>query len=146
MNNHQLKNDILHLNNWYHKLIYIVGDYTKNAKTLENLSVYKHINFNLLLSEKLLNIPRNKYPLYVEEFLEDYLEDQSNIYVLEMIDILFDPALQVHPLRLLENLSKTYSLIIIWPGKYFDSQLSYAEYGHPEFFSCKDFEGKVYVI
>ena len=146
MNNHQFKNDVLHLDTWYHKLIYIVGDYTKNTKTLEKLIDYERINVNLLLSEKLLNIPRNKYPLYIEEFMEDFLEDKSSIYILEMIDILFDPALQVHPLRLLENLSKTYNIIVIWPGKYVDNQLSYAEYGHPEYFSCKDFEGKVYVI
>lgn len=146
MNNHQFKKDILQLSDWYHKLIFLVGDYKKNTKTSEFINGYELINVNPLLSEKLLNISQSKYPLYIKDYMEDFMLDQSKIYVLEMIDILFDPALQIHPIRLLENLSKAYKLIVIWPGEYSNSQLSYAEYGHPEYFSCKDFEGKVYVI
>lgn len=143
MNSGSLANHINQFDAWYHKLVFLVN---KNINTtIPLLDQYEKIDVNRILSESLISIPKPKYPMYINEILEKVLKDQESIYVLQHIDILFDPALQINPVRLLENLSKTYKLIVEWPGRYIDGQLIYAEYGHPEYFYCQDFEGKIHV-
>jgi len=145
MNIHSLNSDINELHSWYHKLIFLVDKNENLHKTIPLLDEYKKVNVNRLLSENLVSLPKQKYPMYVEDILMQFLKDKEEIYILQHIDILFDPILQIHPVRLLENLSKTYQLIVEWPGMYVDGQLVYAEFGHPEFFICQDFEGKVFI-
>lgn len=145
MNIHSLKSDINELHSWYHKLIFLVDKNENLHKTIPLLDEFEKVNVNRLLSENLVSLPKQKYPMYVEDILMQFLKDKEEIYILQHIDILFDPILQIHPIRLLENLSKTYQIIVEWPGMYVDGQLVYAEFGHPEFFICQDFEGKVYI-
>lgn len=145
MNIHSLKNDIEQIGSWYHKLIFLVNRHENLHTTLPFLDKYEKVNVNRILSEDLVTVPKQQYPLYIDEFLSRNFRDKERIYLLHNIDILFDPVLQIHPIRLLENLSKTYPLIVEWPGRYVDGQLIYAEFGHPEYFICQDFEGKVYI-
>ncbi|PWA07894.1 BREX-3 system P-loop-containing protein BrxF [Pueribacillus theae] len=145
MNIHSLKKDINQFDAWYHKLIFLVDVNEKIKTEIPLLDRYERINVNRVVSEGLLSIPKQRYPMYVEELLKQVFKDIERIYLLQHIDILFDQALQIHPIRLLENLSKTYKLIVEWPGRYVGSQLIYAEHEHPEYFVCGDFEGKVYI-
>ena len=145
MNIHSLKSDINNFHSWYHKLIFLVNRNENLHTTIPLLDEYKKVNVNRVLSENLVSLPKQKYPMYVEDILMQSLEDNEGVYILQHIDILFDPVLQIHPIRLLENLSKTYPLIVEWPGRYVDGQLIYAEFGHPEYFTCQDFDGKVYI-
>lgn len=114
MNIHSLKSDINELHSWYHKLIFLVDKNENLHKTIPSLDEYKKVNVNRLLSENLVSLPKQKYPMYVEDILMQFLKDKEEIYILQHIDILFDPILQIHPVRLLENLSKTYQLIVEW--------------------------------
>lgn len=145
MNIHSLKSVINEFHSWYHKLIFLVDRNENIQTTIPLLDEFEKVNVNRVLSENLLSLPKQKYPMYVEDILVQSLEDKERIYILQHIDIFFDPLLQTHPIRLLENLSKTYQLIVEWPGKYVGGQLIYAEFGHPEYFICQDFEGKVYI-
>lgn len=139
----KLSNEIGKMDSHWHKLLFLCHTEVE-ARQIHNLSKNIEIlNLNLLLSKSLLEIPKAKYPMYVEEFVRALIPDPSKVYVLEHIDILFDPALQIHPIRLLENISKQMKLMVIWPGVYENGKLSYAESGHPEYFTCGDFEGKV---
>lgn len=142
---YSLKNYIQQFHNWYHKLIFLVNRNESLNTTIPLLEQYEKLNVNRVLSENLVSLPKQRYPMYVEEILRQPLKDKENVYILQHIDILFDPVLQIHPIRLLENLSKTYPLIVEWPGRYVDGQLIYAELGHPEYFICKDFEGKIFI-
>ena len=145
MNIHSLKNDISQMDGWYHKLIFIVDRNEQFHTRIPLLNDYEKVNVNRMLSESLISIPKQKYPMYIDELLEKVLKNKENIYILQHVDILFDPVLQINPVRLLENFSKTYKLIVEWPGRYVDGRLIYAEYGHPEYFVSDDFEGKVYI-
>jgi hypothetical protein len=42
------------------------------------------------------------------------------------IDILFEPSLALDPLRILQNISRVVSLVVLWPGTFVDNVLSYA--------------------
>ncbi len=127
----------------WHKLIFLCNRDGRFNTTIPIIDHFEKVNVNLILSQGLINKAENKYPLYVEEILLNTISHRNKVYLLQHIDILFDPVLQIHPIRLLENISKTYKLIVEWPGIYRDDQLSYAEYGHPEYFTCREFEGKV---
>src|SRR5699024_2454733 len=106
---------------------------------------FTKVNVNKIVSEKLLGISKQKYPMHVSDILLEALERRDDIYILNHIDILFDPQLKINPIQLFEQLSKTYKLIVEWPGKYNNHQLLYAEYGHPEYFVSADFEGKIFI-
>ncbi|MGF9964512.1 BREX-3 system P-loop-containing protein BrxF [Bacillus rhizoplanae] len=143
MDFHILKNKIEQMNSWWHKLIFICNDECMIENVVNLSSDIEVLNVNLVLSESLITISKNKYPLYVEEILQRKLNNPSKIYLLQHIDILFDPVLQINPIRLLENISKRNKLMVIWPGVYKDEQLIYAENGHPEYYASGEFEGKV---
>lgn len=143
MNLANLKIEIQQLKDQWHKLLFLSNNrefVNHLINTDKNIEV---LNLNLLLSEALLDIPKSKYPLYVEDIIRKLFHDSTKTYVLNHIDILFDPALQTHPIRLLENISKLNMLVVIWPGTFENGLLKYAESGHPEYFICSDFEGKL---
>lgn len=143
MNENRLKSEIQQMNHWWHKLIFLCNRNDQFDSRIPMTDGLKKLNVNLIVSQGLMHVAKNKYPLYAEEILQNAFCETDEVYLLQHIDILFDPTLQIHPVRLLENISKTYRILVEWPGGYEDNQLYYAEYGHPEYFSCRDFEGKV---
>ncbi|WP_445669135.1 BREX-3 system P-loop-containing protein BrxF [Niallia sp. FSL W8-0635] len=137
------KKEIQEMEQWWHKLIFLCNRNAQFNTKIPITEQFEKVNVNLILSQGLINLAKNKYPLYVEDILLEAITNRKKVYLLQHIDILFDPVLQVHPVRLLENISKTYKIVVEWPGKYEDDQLYYAEYGHPEYFSCREFEGNI---
>ena len=49
------------------------------------------------------------------------------------LEMLFDAALALNPLQLLQSLSRNVTLVVAWSGAYADGKLIYAEAGHPEY-------------
>lgn len=143
MDFHLLKNEIENMSSWWHKLIFICNVESIVDQIVSLNSDIEVLNVNLILSESLVSVSKNKYPLYVEDVMQQKINNSSKIYLLQYIDILFDPVLQINPIRLLENISKRNKLIVIWPGVYKKEHLIYAENGHPEYYSNSNFEGKV---
>ncbi|WP_338472804.1 BREX-3 system P-loop-containing protein BrxF [Niallia sp. XMNu-256] len=139
----KLKIEIQEMKSQWHKLLFLCDNRELINSSLSIHNYIKVLNLNLLLSKALLDIPKTKYPMYVEELVRGLFHDPLKIYLLQHIEILFDPALQTHPIRLLENISKQIKIIVVWPGTYENGKLNYAESGYPEYFTCADFEGKV---
>ncbi|HFT2185286.1 TPA: BREX-3 system P-loop-containing protein BrxF [Bacillus cereus] len=151
MDLYMLEKEITLMSNWWHKLIFMCA--SNEVGTMEirekiatlNEDIYT-VNLNLIISEALANISEEKYPLYVEEVIRETFDNPFKIYVLQHIDILFDPVIKINPIRLLENISKKSKVIVMWPGEYKNNQLVYAQEGHPECFLSGSFEGKVILI
>src|SRR5699024_12544364 len=99
----------------------------------------------LIVCVVLIVVPNNRSSFNVLNILQIQLSDIQKVYLYNRIDIVFVPSLQINPVRLFENLSKENKIIVTWPGIYHDGKLVYAEYGHPEYFTCDDFEGEVIV-
>lgn len=57
--------------------------------------------------------------------------------LLDNLEILFDTALEVEPLRLLQVSSRNRAIVASWNGSFRDGTLTYAEPGHPEFIQYK---------
>lgn len=140
-----LETEIKELNNRYHKLLFLCNRIKQFNTTIPVTETFKKINVNYVISEGLLNINQNHYPFHVESILRNVLNDKDKVYYLQHIDILFDPILKTHPIRMFENISKEYKLVVEWPGEFEEENLTYANHGHPEYFSCHDFQGKVII-
>jgi len=134
----RILNRIAHAAELYYRLILVVG--VSNAgktKALQGLQVQISaplINVNLELSRRLLDLSERQRNLQVPHMLEDILlESQSDIVLLDNLELLFDPALRQDPLRLLQGLSRKHTIIAAWNGDVKDDTLFYAESSHPEY-------------
>lgn len=146
MSIHLIKSELQLFDTRWYKIIYVCGniDYDKQFASAINIP---YINLNLRLSKKLQNIPKSNYPLQVGEKLNEIFNSyHAHALWLGNIEILFDKQLQQHPVRLLEQLSKRFKLIVSWPGEYDGNALIYATPEHPEYFICSEFEGKVITV
>lgn len=93
------------------------------------------VNLNLLLSEKLIDIPINKRNRMIGPCISEIIKNngEESILAINRFEMLFLPELQQDPIRLFEELSKARILLVFWPGKYQDGLLSYAEPWHREY-------------
>lgn len=105
------------------------------------------VNVNLELSKRMLELPRVHRPRVAEKVLKNLIaESTKQVLVLDNIEILFDTALQLEPLRLLQISSRNRTLVVSWSGNYQHSTLTYAQPGHPEFAQFKQVEGIVITV
>jgi len=90
------------------------------------------LNLNLALSRQLLEIPSPQRPTRAPIILVDLLAGHGPA-LLYAIELLFEPTLQLEPLRALKAASRSRILLALWPGTSEDGSLIYAEPGHPEY-------------
>src|SRR5690625_1282466 len=101
------------MGNWYHKLIYLVNRNEQFQSSIPLFNSFTKVNVNKIVSEKLLGISKQKYPMHVSDILLEALERRDDIYILNHIDILFDPQLKINQIQLFEHLSKKYKQILV---------------------------------
>ena len=121
----------------YHRLVLVVMADEEKVASLSNLTGQTGlavINVNLELSRRMLPLTTRQRALKAAAFMSDIVASvASEIVILNHIEILFDPALQQEPLRLLENLSRRKTIVALWPGTIQGSYLVYAEPEHAEY-------------
>jgi len=92
------------------------------------------INVGAQLGRRLAAIPQRQRHLQANSILRE-LADQhasSDVLLLDNIELLFDPSLQLDPLDLLKRHAHARRVVAVWPGELRDGRLSYAVMGHPE--------------
>lgn len=96
------------------------------------------INVNLELSKRLLELTRVQRSRQVQRLLKDIIASASGeVVLLDNLEILFDPSLEVEPLGLLQDLCRNRTVVATWNGTYVDNTLTYAEPSHPEYLQFK---------
>ena len=143
LNLYNLEKEIGQLTSKYEKLIFICNPVLDMGALTERFPDAERININLMLSEKLLSVSKRDY-MRSGEYIEEFLNNSNCLYILEHIDILFDPQLKINPITLLKNLSRSRCLIVVWPGEYRDGVWSYANASHPEYYRSNDSVGVVF--
>ncbi len=99
----------------------------------DGLTSSQHLHLSLGLSQRLLDTPRRQIALAAPQALGDLLAGDGPLLV-DRIELLFDPLLQVDPLRALKLASRRRRLLVVWPGRLDDGgYLVFAEPGHPEY-------------
>lgn len=122
----------------YHKLILLVGP-ARSGKTtaLRELAAgacWPRLNVNLLLSERLIEVPSRFREIRVIELLREVTDAApGEVLVLDNIELLFQRSLQIDPLQALLALSRSRVVVAAWCGEYRDGVLSYAASGHQEY-------------
>ena len=86
------------------------------------------------LCAPLLEVPRKRWPRLAGQVLMQQVEGLAPGPILcTDVDLIFDPLLELDPLRLLREASRQTPLIVLWPGDNKNWVLSYAVAGHPHY-------------
>lgn len=96
------------------------------------------VNVNLEISKRMLELTRTQRSRQVERLLKEVVAAApGDVVLLDNLEILFDTALEVEPLRLLQVSSRNRTIVASWNGSFQNGTLTYAEPGHPEFIQFK---------
>ncbi len=108
---------------------------------------WDYCNVNLELSRQMLELTKNQRARNVERLMKQILTESSvEVAVIDNLEILFDPRLQVDPLRLLKSLSRNVTVVAAWNGCIEDGFLTYAEPHHPEHRSYREADLEAIVV
>ena len=122
----------------YHRLVLVVGP-AGSGKTVALRGVQEHtaaplINVNLELSRKLLDLSERQRISHLFDTITAIVRAcQSDVVLLDNIELIFDNSLQQDPLRLLQGLSRLKTVVASWSGTIEGGQLVYATPDHPEY-------------
>ena len=129
---------IVHAESLYHRLVLVVGaNRSANASALGEVAECidaQLINVGLELSRQLLDLTERQRRIRVPSLLGGVVfKAESNVVLLNNIELLFDTALSQNPLGLLQRLSRRRTVVAVWPGTVDGSHLRYAVPDHPEY-------------
>ncbi len=120
------------------KLILLVGP-RRSGKTqlLRQLGAKLNIeplNVGLELGRRLAATPINKRGFSTGELLREIADRErtKDPLLLDNLELLFEPGLQVDPLGLVRQLAHAKRVVAVWPGELRGDRLIYAAMGHPE--------------
>lgn len=135
----------------FHRLVLLVGPSgTGKTGVLRQLAESQgcpYLNVNLHLSQRMLELPRSRRPRQVDRIVSAIVDEhRGDLLVLDNLEILFDPSLQIDPMRLLKSVSRKQTIVAAWSGTLHDGTLTYAEPDHPEYKSYRDVDVLVVTV
>lgn len=147
----QLEQAIEQVASQYYRLVILVGAPASGKTTAlqtvaRNLGV-QLLNVNLELSKKMLELTRTQRSKHAERLLREVIASiAGDVVILDNLEILFDTALELQPLRLLQVLNRNRTIVASWNGSFQGGTLIYAQPGHPEFMQFKQPEAVVVTV
>ncbi len=147
----QLEQAIEQVTSQYYRLVILTGapasGKTAALQSLAQKLGCQLVNVNLELSKRMLELTRTQRSRQVERLLKEVIAAvPGDVVLLDNLEILFDTALQLQPLRLLQVLNRNRTIVASWNGSFQGGSLTYAEPGHPEFLQIKQPEAVVITI
>lgn len=120
------------------KLILLVGPSHSGKTQLlrqlgDKLSIAP-LNVGLELGRRLAATPNNKRGFSASELLREIadMERTEDTLLLDNLELLFEPGLQINPLDLVRRLAHSTRVVAVWPGELRGDRLIYADMSHPE--------------
>jgi len=131
----------------YYRLIIMVAPSGK-GKTAALQDVHGRtgaplVNVNLEISRGMLDLTDRQRALQLPRLLSEIVnESQSDVVLLDNIEVLFDVSLKQDPLRLLQGLSRSKTIVVAWNGSFDNGHMTYATPDHPEYkrYPLRDFQ------
>ena len=135
-----------HASDLYHRLVIIVSP-SGSGKTVAFQEITRRIacpliNVNLKLSSLLLDLTERQRSLRLPNLLAEIVESfDSDVILLDNIELLFDVSLKQDPLRLLQGLSRNKTVVAAWSGEIDCDHIIYAKPEHIEYkrYPVRDF-------
>jgi predicted AAA+ superfamily ATPase len=130
----------------YYRLILVIapagaGKTTALQDVLDRIGA-PLLNVNLELSRLMLELTERQRTLHLSRLLSDIVNAvQTDVILLDNIEMLFDVSLKQDPLRLLQGLSRNKTVVAAWNGSVDNEHLVYATPDHPEYrrYPLRDF-------
>jgi hypothetical protein len=120
------------------KLILLVGPSrsgkTKLLRELGEKINIEPLNVGLVLGRRLAATPHNKRGFSAGELLREIADRErtDDPLLLDNLELLFEPGLQINPLDLVRRLAHAKRVVAVWPGELRGDRLVYADMSHPE--------------
>lgn len=131
------------------KLILLTGP-SRNGKTkllreLGNKLRVEPLNVGLELGRRLAATPNRKRSFSAGELLREIADKERTEapLLLDNLELLFEPSLQINPLDLVKRLAHARRVVAVWPGELCGDRLIYADMSHPEY---RDYSRKGIVV
>ena len=119
----------------YHRLVIVASDGPGRTPALREVAARtgaRVLNLNLEISRRMLDLTVRQRALQLPGVLEEIARNEGPLVLLDHFEILFDPALEQDPLRLLQGVSRDRTVVAAWPGTMEAGCLGYAAPDHPE--------------
>jgi len=100
------------------------------------------VNINLELSRRMLDLTERQRALQLPRLFSEIMNAfQTDVILLDNIEVLFDVSLKQDPLRLLQGLSRSKTVVAAWNGSIDNGHITYATPDHPEYrrYPLRDF-------
>ncbi|MCA9303593.1 MAG: BREX-3 system P-loop-containing protein BrxF [Phycisphaerales bacterium] len=122
----------------YVRLVLLVGEH--DAGKTEVLSEFAADSSEQILcvgsslTERLIGEPVRQRPVIANDAFGDLLRDaaSSDSVLVDNIEVLFLPSLQLDPLKLLQDSARNRTVVACWPGTIVNQDLFYGGNGHPD--------------
>ena len=94
------------------------------------------------LADELLACKPNRRSMKLEQIFNKVLDRYPDGVTIKNIDVMFNPDYQVDVLKILIAARKRKKYSVIWPGRFEDGKLIYAEEGYPDYkvFNIADYD------
>ena len=142
----QIINKLERVAELYNRLILVVAPVgsgkTSALKAVKERTGAPMINVNLELSRKMLDLTERQRALQVPQLINEIVtQSNSDVILLDNIEILFDTSIKQDPLRLLKGLSRNRTIVATWNGSISKDNITYAVPEHPEYrkYHVRDF-------
>ena len=93
----------------------------------------KAISLNVLLAERLVAVKPKRRTMRMEQCFQQVLNTLTEGVVIKDFDVMFNPEYEVDILRIMIAQYKIKPFDLIWPGKYQEGKLIYAEEGYSDY-------------
>lgn len=136
----------------FYKLVILVGPSgcgkTFTMLRLSNHEGYCYVNLSLEISRALLDVPANERSFQAVESINNFLSQPKDVFLLDNIEILFAPSLELDPIRLFHSMSRQKILIVSWNGTFDSKTLTYGKPSHPEYrtYRTQEIQAEIYLL
>lgn len=122
----------------YHRLLLVVAPAgagkTSALQEVRDRTGVPLVNVNLELSRRMLELTERQRAVSLQRLLQEILDNgDDEMILLDNIEVIFDIGLRQDPLRLLQGLSRTKTVVAAWNGTLAENSLIYATPDHPEY-------------
>lgn len=136
INSNQLRIYINILATRYYRRLLLLGSHligkTRHMQAWPEQTQLLLLNLNLALSEGLRTTPVRQHPIHTLRVLDAVLRGDAPVLV-DNIELLFEPGLNLDPLRALKRSSRIRTLVVAWPGERVQGAVTFAEAGRLDF-------------
>lgn len=101
------------------------------AEILNNSIAF--INLSKELARKLVSLSIRERVRRLEAEVDKIACDSGSSVWLTKLDVLFEPALDNDPIRLLKGVAKSKAVVAIWPGEITETSVVYSKPGKPDY-------------